>query len=560
MLYRRSLIGLLLALYLALLAWVGVNWDSHPSSKLMAARYALLLPAAALVIASARKSTGDGGVPRVPRHSAVLALYACGVLAGSIWLDTDAAGADERAYLFQASAFRQGRLAAEAPPGAGEVNNERKTEFFFIHHVIHDGKWTGKYPPGWPALLTAGMLFGVERFLNPLLGLLILWLTWRIARLLFDEMTARLSLVLLLLSPLFTFNCLGYLSHPSCGALLAAAVWLGLLGTRSKTGTWHFIGMFFCVAAAVPIRPYTAACAGAVIVPAALAWLLKTRRSVLLPVLAGGAVAGALTAGVSLLYDHAITGEYLRSTYALYSGAARIDAVDFAPANLLRNLTGNTPRSLFMTDLASVPFLFAAVLFAVAVGLHWRRETGKTLLLGLLSISLVAGHVSTYYISSARVGERFYFETMFAAAILAARGWLLLLDQRPALAHNLRWILAFTALIQVFHYAIFANIVRSAVEPYATMRATIGRAGLQNAVAFVKSAPRFDPGDFNANSAGWRRAPVFYLPDPGAARRDAITCLLGRSEWAVFTYRPGTKTVDAEGPVRADPATCGPAR
>jgi hypothetical protein len=288
--------------------------------------------------------------------------------------------------------------------------------------------------------------------------------------------------------------------------------------------------------------------------------LLKTRRSVLLPVLAGGAVAGALAAGVSLLYNHAITGECLRSTYALYSGAARTVEVDFAPANLLRNLTGNTPRSLFMTDLASVPFLFAAALFAVAACLHWRRETGKTLLLGLLPISLAAGYVSTFYISSALVGERFCFETMFAAAILAAPGWLLLLDKRPALANNLRWILVFTALIQVFHFAIFANIVRSAVEPYAAMRATIGRAGLRNAVAFVKGAPPFEPRDFNANSADWRREPVFYLPDPGATRRAAITCLLGRSEWAVFTYRPETKTVDAEVPVRADPATCGPTR
>jgi hypothetical protein len=558
MLYGRWLIGALLALYLALLAWIGVNWSSHPSSKLMAARYALLLPAAALVIASARK--GDGGAPRVPRSSAVLALYVCGVLAGSVWFYTDPTTADERAYLFQAGAFRHGRLAAEAPPGAGEVNNARKTEYFFIHHVIHDGKWTGKYPPGWPALLSAGVLLGVERFLNPLLGLLILWLTWRIALLLFDEVTARLSLVLLLLSPIFAFNCFGYLSHPSCGALLAAAVWLGLLGTRSKTGTWHFIGMFFCLAAAIPIRPYTAACAGAVIVPAALAWLLKTRRSVLLPVLAGGAAAGALAAGVFLLYNHAITGEYLRSTYALFSGAARTVEMDFAPANLLRNLTRITPRSLFMTDLASVPFLLAAALLAVAAALHWRRETGKTLLLGLLPISLAAGYVSSSEISNALVGERFYFETMFAVAILAARGWLLLLDKRPGLAHNLGWILAFTALIQVFHFAIFANIVRSAVEPHAAMRAAIGRAGLRNAVAFVNGAPPFEPGDFNANSADWRRAPVFFLRDPGAARRDAVACLLGRSQWAVFTYRPETRTVDAEGPVRADPAMCGPTR
>jgi len=40
-------------------------------------------------------------------------------------------------------------------------------------------------------------------------------------------MTARLSLVLLLSSPILPFNCLRRLSHPSCYALLAAAVRLG---------------------------------------------------------------------------------------------------------------------------------------------------------------------------------------------------------------------------------------------------------------------------------------------------------------------------------------------
>jgi len=78
----------------------------------------------------------------------VLALYVCGVLAGSIWLYTGATGADERAYLFQTGAFRHGRVAAEAPPGAGEVNNERKTEFFFIHHVIPTASGRAGILPG----------------------------------------------------------------------------------------------------------------------------------------------------------------------------------------------------------------------------------------------------------------------------------------------------------------------------------------------------------------------------------------------------------------------------
>jgi len=57
--------------------------------------------------------------------------------------------ADEYSYLISAQLFSEGRLWVPSP---------EPREFFNFFHVINDGRYYGKYSPGWPLILSLGVL------------------------------------------------------------------------------------------------------------------------------------------------------------------------------------------------------------------------------------------------------------------------------------------------------------------------------------------------------------------------------------------------------------------
>jgi hypothetical protein len=79
---------------------------------------------------------------------------------------------DEMAFVWQAKVFAHGELTAPIPP------NNMWVPFV----VCYDGHRFGKYPPGWPMALALGILFGVRNWVNPFLGGLAIWLTFRLGQ------------------------------------------------------------------------------------------------------------------------------------------------------------------------------------------------------------------------------------------------------------------------------------------------------------------------------------------------------------------------------------------
>jgi hypothetical protein len=73
---------------------------------------------------------------------------------------------DEVAYIFQAKVFAQTRLAAPTPPYA---------DAFWTPFVVdYEGQRFGKYPIGWPLLLSLGFRLGAPWLVNTLLATLTL--------------------------------------------------------------------------------------------------------------------------------------------------------------------------------------------------------------------------------------------------------------------------------------------------------------------------------------------------------------------------------------------------
>jgi hypothetical protein len=124
-------------------------------------------------------------------------------------LETFANSSDEYAYLYQAKTMGEGRLVARG---------YSPSEFFYFNHIAQkDDIRVGRFPPGWPLVLSIAYVAGISPALvNPILGLLTLLLFYQFARRYYTYRVAIWSLAVLALSSFFIFNSASYFSHVSC--------------------------------------------------------------------------------------------------------------------------------------------------------------------------------------------------------------------------------------------------------------------------------------------------------------------------------------------------------
>ena len=94
---------------------------------------------------------------------------------------------DEMTLIWQAQAVSRGQVLVASPPSA---------EAFLVPFVIdYQGYRFGKYPLGFPVLLSFGLRLGLQDWVNPFIAAWTLWLIYRLGKKLFDERTALLALV-----------------------------------------------------------------------------------------------------------------------------------------------------------------------------------------------------------------------------------------------------------------------------------------------------------------------------------------------------------------------------
>ena len=86
---------------------------------------------------------------------------------------------DSVTYLFQAQTLAGGALTAPAPPLAAAGATAHFEQEFLL---VRDGRWFGKYPPGWPAVLALGVVPGAPWLVNPLLAVLTVALFYQLGR------------------------------------------------------------------------------------------------------------------------------------------------------------------------------------------------------------------------------------------------------------------------------------------------------------------------------------------------------------------------------------------
>ncbi|MFZ1396369.1 MAG: glycosyltransferase family 39 protein, partial [Candidatus Promineifilaceae bacterium] len=121
---------------------------------------------------------------------------------------------DSLTYLFQAQTLARGDLWTEAPA---------LPEFFEQEFLlVQDGRWFGKYPPGYPIILAIGVLLNAPWLINPLLATLTVPLVYQLGRRMGNGRIALIAAGLISLSPFFLFLSGSQMAHA------AELFWLSL--------------------------------------------------------------------------------------------------------------------------------------------------------------------------------------------------------------------------------------------------------------------------------------------------------------------------------------------
>ncbi|MDM8528489.1 hypothetical protein QUF58_09800 [Anaerolineales bacterium HSG24] len=360
---------------------------------------------------------------------------------------------DEVAYLFQAKLFAQQRLSANTPP----YPNAFWTPFV----VDYNGQRFGKYPPGWPILLSIGVYFEAAWLINALLGTatlaLIAWLGHyfyatenldppEISRR--DAETCRkhnmsggstnkiglLAAGLGLVTPCFLFLSSSLLSHTASLFWVTLAL-LTLCQTyhnaQADVTHWRIIlqsmltgimlGLVFIT------RPFAALGVG---IPIAMFWLILVGRGEL-PWLSLMAcfVGGLLTSALLPLYWWAITGDPTFNPYLLVWPYDRIGfGADIGPYGFGLAESILSTR-LKITALASGLFgwpgwsnlIFMPIPFLARWANRW-----DWLLLGII-VGLIVVHAFYWAFGGLDGGfPRYYYDALPALLLLTARGILIM--------------------------------------------------------------------------------------------------------------------------------------
>ncbi len=224
---------------------------------------------------------------------------------------------DEAAYWFQAQVFARGRLAVPTPP---------YPHSYWSPFVIDYNGWRfAKYPPGYPLLLSLGMLIEAPWAVNAVLGALALVLVADLGRRIYPNATGVLAGVLGLTCPALLVTASTLLSHT------AAIFWATLF-------LWSFAGVWkVCCACVRPgrvnilwypailsgialgflflTRPYDAVGVGLPFVLYAMLQLVRSRRCEWLVALGILAIIGGVIAALLPVYWYLLSGRWFYNPY-----------------------------------------------------------------------------------------------------------------------------------------------------------------------------------------------------------------------------------------------------
>jgi hypothetical protein len=426
---------------------------------------------------------------------------------------------DEYSYLISAELFSRGKLSVPSPTFP---------RFFDVYYFINDGRFFGKYPPGWPALLAIGVRTGTPWLVNPLLGVAAILMIYGITRRFASQTAANIACLICLGNPYLIFNSASYYSHPACLVFTLGFFYLLFRCLEDPGQKSAYFWMGLCAGSAFLTRPFTAVVLMAI---PTLYLLLQTRfpdrRKEKLFGLGLSALSFGLCMAMFLAYNKAQTGHALKQPFQAYNP---IDAPS-APANaadwmwrvewLLLHRTWDLIHWLPLAPL----FLF------VALWLRPTRADKRLTLLGLSSISLFLAYFSYKYAGgSSQYGPRYLYEAMGSLTIISA-AIIARFEQRSAL------LVLLVFLLGTLTFITDTRRVHKQIVGKMDVYRCAERQGITNALVFLRTGSGQAPVDECARNGIDFSGPVLYVRDLGAENR-LLRREYGGRTWYYYAYDP----------------------
>ena len=325
---------------------------------------------------------------------------------------------DEYALVWQAQAAALGQVLIPSPPSP---------ESFLVPFVVDEGGYRfGKYPLGFPVLLSFGLRLGVRDWVNPFIAACSLWLIYLLAKKLLDERTALIAAFLTATSPFFLINSANLLTHAWSLFLSVslALAWLDTFHSSSKIPGWLTAAVAGGSLGVLALtRPWTAVGVALPFALDGLVLLWKGRPAARFRVLAVGATA-SLIAVIHLLWQYVLTGSPWINPYTLWWP---FDAIGLGPGIGIRPgghtlLAGFSDAFFSLTSGANDLFgwLWLSWLFLPLGLLAVRRSRAAWLIVSVFP-SLVLAYLF-YWVGAWIFGPRYYYEGMYSLTILSAAG------------------------------------------------------------------------------------------------------------------------------------------
>jgi hypothetical protein len=160
------------------------------------------------------------------------------------------------------------------------------------------------------------------------------------------------------------------------------------------------------------------------------------------------------------------------------------------------------------------------------------------LLLSLFLV-IVIGHLVQTESSGSVLAERYWFESYFAVAILAAQGIAAVVTAFESPQRSLIAAGCSLLAVQLMVTIAASKIMLQASAPSRAVAHLARQYRDCQCVVFLTSAPPFFAAEhLSLNGPDWQQAQVFYAVDPGPEQRMAWTRTLGRQRWVVVGYDP----------------------
>jgi 4-amino-4-deoxy-L-arabinose transferase-like glycosyltransferase len=328
---------------------------------------------------------------------------------------------DEMAFVWQAQVLARGNLTLPSP--------EHPKSYMVPFVIDHNGQRFGKYPLGWPVLMSFGIRLGLRYLVNPLLAGVAVWLTYLLGKRVWNETVGILAALLTLISPFFLMNMGSLLSHPFSLVLSLAFTlfWIDNFWPPSRP-RWHKTLTLGLVLGTLAItRPFTAVGISIPFAIHSIVLLIRGDSAFRKHVLVTGAIT-AVVASLQFAWQAAASGDPLTNLYTLWW---EYDQVGFGEG-FGRSSNGHTLRlaSIIWTKslIALSSDLFGWGRFSwifLPFGLWAIRRNGRAWLVVSVFITLVLVH-GAYWISMNLYGPRYYFEGLYSLTLLTAGGiaWL----------------------------------------------------------------------------------------------------------------------------------------